>query len=882
MRQENQGGAWRAWAMGMILGVALVVALPAMASSQPGALMLNAAGAESGAQTEDTRGLPQKPEGLDDASWASLKKAIRDSAHQTKLSLEGSIPGDDGAEGDLFGISIAVSGDTALVGASHDDVGGNLDQGSAYVFTRSGNTWTQQAKLVAGDGAWSDGFGNSVALYGDTALVGAHQDDAGANENQGSAYVFTRSGADWTQQAKLVAADGVADEEFGRSVALSGDTALVGVPRDTLGANFAQGSAYVYTRSGTTWTHQAKLAVGNGMAIDVFGRSVALSGDTALVGVPGDDVGANVDQGSAYVFTRSGTTWTQQAQLLAGDGAVNDQFGYSVALSGDIALVGAILDDVGANGDQGSAYVFTRSGSTWTQQAHLVADDGVARGYFADSVAISGDTALVGSVWDNVGANIRQGSAYVYTRLGTTWTLEQKLWASDGAADDLFGSSVALSGDTALIGALGDEVGANLSQGSAYAHTRLGTKWTQQAKLVTGDGAANDQFGASVALFEDTVLVGLRYADVGANEDQGSAYVFTRSGTTWTQQAQLVAVDGAEFDQFGTSVALFGDTALVGASQDDVGANSDQGSAYVFTRLGTTWMQQAKLVAVDGATIDQFGTSVALSEDTALVGVRFDNVGTNINQGSAHVFTRSGRRWLQQAKLVADDGAVNDQFGSSVALSGDTSLVGASLDNVRDTIDQGSAYVFTRSGATWVQQARLLAGDGAMNDRFGSSVALSGETALVGAYTDDVGGTVDQGSAYVFARSGTTWSQQAQLLAGDGAMNDQFGYSVAISGDTALMGSSLDDVGANVNQGSVLVFARSGTMWTQKAQLVAVDGAVNDQFGHSVALSGGNVLVGAPSDDGVVPFGNPDEGAAYVFSSEREVPIFQDGLEPAP
>ena len=288
------------------------------------------------------------------------------------------------------------------------------DAGAAYPIEIDPLIGVQQAKLVASDGAVSDSFGRSVALSGDTALVGAYFDDGGANRDQGSAYVFTRSGGVWTQQAKLVASDGAANDYFGASVALWGDTALVGAYGDAIGANTGQGSAYVFTRSGGVWMQQAKLVASDGAATDGFGVSVALSGDTALVGAYTDDVGVNSDQGSAYVFTRSGVVWTEQAKLVASDGAANDYFGFSVALSGDTALLGAYGDAIGANMGQGSAYVFTRSGVVWTQQAKLVASDGAGNDNFGISVALSGDTALVGAHLDDVGANSNQGSAYLF------------------------------------------------------------------------------------------------------------------------------------------------------------------------------------------------------------------------------------------------------------------------------------------------------------------------------------------------------------------------------------------------------------------------------------------------------------------------------------
>jgi len=180
---------------------------------------------------------------------------------------------------------------------------------------------------------------------------------------------------------------------------------------------------------------------------------------------------------------------------------------------------------------------------------------------------------------------MRRGSAYVFIRSGTVWTEQQKLVAADGVDNDQLGQWVALSGDTVVAGAYDDDVGANVDQGSAYVFTRSGGVWTQQQQLTAADGAAGDQFGGSVAVVGDTAVVTASSDDVGANADQGSAYVFTRSGTVWTQQQQLTASDGAAGDAFGASAAISGDTAVVGAYTDDVGANTDQGSAYVFTRV---------------------------------------------------------------------------------------------------------------------------------------------------------------------------------------------------------------------------------------------------------------------------------------------------------
>jgi hypothetical protein len=341
----------------------------------------------------------------------------------TALPLIAKLVADDGASDDSFGNSVALSadGNTVLVGSIYV----NASQGVAYIFVRSGDVWVQQAKLIASDGAAGDYFGYSVALSadGNTALVGANYDNVGANQYQGSAYVFTRSGTTWVQQAALTANDGEAGDNFGWSVALSsdGNTALVGAPTDKVGMNLEQGSAYVFTRSDTIWTQQAALTANDGEAFDFSGWSVALSadGNTALVGAPTDKVDTNLEQGAAYIFVRSGTTWTEQAKLIASDGAADDYFGDSVALSadGNTTLVGASGNDVGTNQNQGSVYIFMRTSTVWTEQAALLASDGAALDNFGYSVALSGDglVALIGAVYDDVGANINQGSAYLFS-----------------------------------------------------------------------------------------------------------------------------------------------------------------------------------------------------------------------------------------------------------------------------------------------------------------------------------------------------------------------------------------------------------------------------------------------------------------------------------
>ncbi len=381
---------------------------------------------------------------------------------------------------------------------------------------------------------------------------------------------------------------------------------------------------------------------------------------------------------------------------------------------------------------------------SWKQQAKLLASDGAAEDYFSSlGISLSGDTALIGA-WGDDDLGVDSGSAYVFIRTGSTWTQQAKLHGSDEAAGDAFGWCTAIEGDTAFIGAAGD----SFLRGSVYVFTRTGSTWTEQAKLVATDGAAGDQFGYCISLSGDTALIGAN-CDDDKGFDSGSAYVFTRTDTTWIQQTKLLAPDGATLDSFGGEVGISGDTALIGSCFDDDNG-FDSGSAYVFIRTGTTWVEEMKLLASDGAPSDYFSAyAVSLFNDTALIGALGDD-DNGADSGSVYVFTRAGAIWTEQTKLLPVDGAAGDYFGESVSLSNDTVLIGSGGDDDNGG-GSGSAYVFIHTNATWTQEAKLHASDGSAGDVFGWVVTLEENTAIIGAYHDDDNG-VDSGSAYVFVR----------------------------------------------------------------------------------------------------------------------------------
>lgn len=395
---------------------------------------------------------------------------------------------------------------------------------------------------------------------------------------------------------------------------------------------------------------------------------------------------------------------------------------------------------------------------------------------------------------------------------------------------------------------------------SAYANHAV-----EQAKLLGHDSVSNDFFGYSVALSEDTAIIGAFRVDNTKDKDVGAAYVFTRTENSWKQQAKLTAADGEAEDTFGGKVAISGDTAVVGVIRDDDEVKGkDSGSAYIFQRTGTHWVQQAKLTALDASEGDSFGWGIGIAGDTVVLGAPYDD-DKGKNSGSVYVFTRSENIWSQQAKITAKDGSEGDLFGISVAISGDTILVGADL-NEEKGFNAGAAYVFTRAGDSWTQEAKLTASDGAAGDIFGVRVALEENTALISARRDDdemMG--VDSGSAYIFTREGNTWSQQVKLKAPDGAEDDRFGRSVALSGDNALISAMFQDEQGK-NSGSAYWFQRSGNRWHLKTQFMPKDGSQGDVFGWNVAFQNHTALVSANRDNDK----GENSGSAYVFELKED------------
>jgi hypothetical protein len=557
-------------------------------------------------------------------------------------------------------------------------------------------------------------------------------------------------------------------------------------------------------------------------------------------------------------------------------------------------------------------------GWTLTQSVgplHLRVRGSLPASVSAQSISFGGQITYSGlKAWDANGQPIpthfeptAEGFAVHYDDTGAQYPItidplaqNAYLKASNTGAGDGFGIAVAVSGDTVVVGALfeaSSSSGINSTPndaapeaGAAYVFVRAGASWSQQAYLKASNAAAGDQFGNAVAVSGDTIVVGALFeasSTSGINSTPndaatraGAAYVFVRSGTSWSQQAYLKARNAGAGDFFGNAVAVSGDTVVVGAPNEassSTGINSTPnesaslaGAAYVFVRSGTSWFQQAYLKARNTGAGDYFGIAVTVSGSTIVVGAPGEASSTGLNPanndapgaGAAYVFVRAGASWFQQAYLKAGNAGQSDQFGHAVAASGDTVVVGANWEASsstginstpnNDALAAGAAYVFVRSGTSWSQQAYLKANNAAAGDYFGTSVAVSGDTVVIGAYWEDSSSSGIHsipnesasfaGAAYVFARSGASWSQQAYLKAGNAAADDRFGTSVAVSGDTVVVGAYLEDsstTGVNSipndnasDAGAVYLFGLGELLTSLSRSAAAAPGAPDLAFGN--------------------------------------------------
>ncbi len=835
----------------------------------------------------------------------------------TDLSEAAELSASDGSDNDMFGQSVAVNGDTVIVGAFLADLKADEeDFGAAYVYTKPSNGWadaTETVKLVAPDGAEGREFGRSLSLDGDTLVVGApfsgyyspYETYREAREAEdktpylGSVYVYSVANADWADPpspVKITSPDGFPWTRFGWSVSVDGDAIVVGEPQSRSVSepdgypDITGGSAYVFTKPTEGWSSASEyreLPMPDSMFYDHYGASVFVSGDMVVVGASEDDNENGPNAGSAFLFEMpegwtSDTPLAEPATLKAFDTPAGDRFGHSVDMDEDILVVGVPGDH-----DQvpGAAYVFFRQSNEWKYiSRRLEPSDATPGGRFGSSVAVGGDTIAVGAPGTEDGEET--GAVYVYTTPADGWTgvydLEYsvKLAMPDGDVDDRFGHSVATDGNFVVVGVPGENV--------VYVYTRPDAGWaetTAPAKLTMPNASTSARFGHAVSISEGTIVAG-----APGGSGTGVSYVFTKPDTGWSDTsaaARLTATDGASGDRFGYAVSASGSTVIVGAPGNENG--EDTGAAYVYTKPGAGWSNTstaAKLTASDGAAGDWFGHAVSVSDEFIVVGAHGSEITTgeqvSDDAGAVYAFRRPQDGWTSSSdaqKLTAKQVEPGDSFGYVVSVDGDAIAVGSPTSVGQRYYDlrgvrSGAVRIFTWPGLYWVDtpDAFKIRPPNAETSRiFGVTLSADGNTAVVGTVqavaTDAPSATTAK--AFVYSRDGGEWdtSSPATLTLPTGSTFSQHGLSVSENGDTVAVGITPVPTETTSEPSYVLVFTRSDGGWVSTstaARLAMPDGETEGKFGHSVAVSGGTIVVGAY---GTESYEGPQyKGSAFVYT----------------
>lgn len=661
---------------------------------------------------------------------------------------------------------------------------------------------------------------------------------------------------------QMLHSSAVTNDGAGNAVDVDRDTMIVGVTGFDLPGKLGAGAAVIFRWQGTSWVEEARLTAADAGAGDRFGTSVAIQGNTAVVGAYLHDLPGKGDAGAVYVFQRSGTTWTQVAKLTASNSAANDNLGIAVDLDGDTILAGAWLKQA-LFAQQGAAYVFTRSvAGLWTQQAQLTDIGGSASDWFGNRVAIEGDTAVIASPGDDV-IFADRGSVQIYTRSGTTWTRRTALDPGLGGASDFFGSSVSIHNGSVAVGAPGNDITASGNEGAVYVFTGSGATWSLQQKLTRSGAIVGDSLGGAVAVRGDTIVCGIANYDGIAGTNQGIGIFFTRNGTTWGASEIFQPNETQSGATFGSAVAMSDEFVAVGATNWSKAGANFAGAAYAFRRANGVPAKTNTLAAPSPLTDANFGNRMASSGNRLVVGAYAEDGTAGPNQGAVYVYKFQDDCLVLEQKLLPSVQQADANFGRAVAIDGTTIVVGAPFEN--DGIaDAGAAYIYFFNGTSWVEQARIASPEPAAGNRFGYSVAISGNRAVIGAPYDDVSALTDAGSAHSYTRTGSAWAFEHAFLIASPTSLDYSGWSVAVDGDSVLIGVPGYDTTASISQngGAAYFFRWDGAMWdTFTPSVGSGDG---DQFGVSMVANGGLFCIGSLSEYIRTAIFN---GSSFAFSA---------------
>lgn len=772
-------------------------------------------------------------------------------------------PGDRPQTGAEQGSCVALDGTLAVVGAYHDDTR-QTDSGVVKVFNAS--TGQLLHTLINPNPASSSYFGYAVAVSGTRIVVGAIGDDLGALD-AGRAYVFDVGTATPTVPiATLNNPAPTQSDQFGWAVAISGTRVMVGARANDTPTIMDAGSVYVYDLASASPTVPiVTMDNPTPAANEYFGTAVAIAGTRVVVGADWENTGAS-HAGSAYVYELTSATPTVPIHTLNNPTpGADDRFGAAVAISGTRVVVAALSDDL-AQQNAGSVYVYQLTSATPTVPVVTLNDVGnFTNGIFGVAISISGSRVAVGAQRDSTGGVNRSGIAFIFDMTSPTPRVPVKTINEPSPnLNDLFGRALAISGNIALVSASRDDTFAQDS-GRTWVFDVTGPNpLSPTATLDSPSPAAGDEFGIAVAISGSRLIVGADREDA-SGEDAGSAYVYDLAST-----APTIPVVALRYPQqvnsavyYGNAVGISGGRAVVGAWR----ADSDRGRAYVYD-LESANPSVPVLAVQDSTSSNFFGAAVAISGNYVAVGAYGDNTGAD-DAGRVYVYDLTSATPTVPLITINNPAPFSfARFGIAVTMSGTHLAVGASR-NLVGTITAGVVYVFNLASATPAVPIAALTNPAPTADaRFGDAVGISGTFVVVGAPNDDQGAT-DAGRAYVFDIGTTTPAVPVATLNNPSpAATDNFGKSVAISGNRVAVGASGDDFGAT-DAGRAYIYVLGGANpTTPVATLGKASAGAFDAFGYSVAIDGLTVAVGAPFDDSTIV----NKGAAYIFVPELAPP----------
>jgi hypothetical protein len=753
----------------------------------------------------------------------------------------------EGGEGTGFGWSISIDGDRALVGAPL-----MLNHGVVYVFEYQNNNWVETEILMPDDGHQFNRFGDAVSLSGNTAMIGAHFAD-GIDLGTGAVYVFEfENEVDWNFKQKLSVED-IGRAWFGDSVNVYGDTAMISGPSYDDEENHLNdiGAVFVFKKIDNQWEYVQVLLGDQPSSYDRFGESISLFDDQAII----SKINNSENKGEAIVFEFINNEWTQIESLNHASIESNDQYGYSVSISGTLAVIGAPRDD--DNGENsGAAYVFKKVMGSWVFEEKIISTDGSEYDQFGSHVRISGSEIFVGAKgYDSTKTNA--GSVYVYQNTKNKWSQTNQIFIPDPISEDEFGSFLGVSAGKLIVGS---------NRGTVYSFNSMKSNWAFSEKLTVEAGSTYDRFGNSVSIFGDFAAVG-SYKDDDNGPNSGSVYIYeytTLKG--WVQKVIIHASDATGHDYFGSSVHLSENRLIVGAENADNNEFSS-GAVYVFDLENNVWSQTTKLTGDNFSSADNYGASVSYSNNHILVGAS----GENSQEGSVYIYELVNNMWQFGSKLQPTEGRTNGHFGTSVSLSGNLALIGASGEEA-GLNSGGAAYIFENTNDEWSFKQRLVELSSDSRERFGNSVSLSGDRALIGASQADLNGINNSGAAYIFERDDDIWNMTQKLTAPDSDTLLDFGINVSLESDLLIVGASGYRTDSDSTRtGAAFVYYLDNDVWKLSDILKRSE---SSEYGGSVSINENKVLVGADASD-VNGFRS---GAAFIYSIDPDV-IFRNSFD---